>query len=64
MRGSDRWIPCRDPIGREQSVIVVADRCGVVMIGPPCEVAVLSDEQTEKLRAALHDASTERTAHS
>jgi len=45
-------------------VIVVADRCGVVMIGPPCEVAVLSDEQTEKLRAALHDASTERTAHS
>jgi len=60
---SDRWVPCRDPVGREQSVIVISHRCGVVMIGPPGEVAVLSDEQTETLCTALHNASTERTAH-
>jgi hypothetical protein len=58
-----RWIPCRDPIGRARSVIVISDRSGVVMISPPGEVAVFSDEQTAKLCAALHDASIERTAH-
>jgi hypothetical protein len=57
---SDRWISCRDPIGRERSVIVVSDRCGTVMISPPGEVAVLSDDNVDALCSALQAARQER----
>lgn len=56
---SDRLVPCRDAVGQARSVIVVADRCGVVMIGPPGEVAVLSEDDVTALCAALCAASAE-----
>ena len=53
---SKRWIPCRDAVGRTRSVIVEGNRCGVVMVAPRGEVAVLSDEGVTALCTALQAA--------
>jgi len=57
---SDRLICCCDAVGRRCSMIVFGDPCGVVVVSPPGEVAVLSDDEVETLRAALRAASIER----
>jgi hypothetical protein len=55
-----QWISCRDAVGRPQSVIMEADRCRVVMVGPPGEAAVLSDDNVTALCTALCAAKEER----
>jgi len=57
--GSQQRVPCRDAVGRPQSVIVEADRCGVVMVAPPGTVAVLSNTDVAALCTALQEANEE-----
>jgi len=55
-----RLISCRDAVGRKRSVIVEADRCGVVVVAPAGEAAVLSDDEVTALCSALLAARAER----
>jgi hypothetical protein len=55
-----RWISCRDAVDQQQSVIVEAHRCGVVMVAPPGAIAVLSDADVTALCTALCAAKEER----
>ncbi len=52
----DLVVPCRDVVGRTRSVTVVGDRCGVVLVAPPGEVAVLSEDNVAVLCSALRAA--------
>jgi hypothetical protein len=56
---TDRMIGCRDAVGRRCQVIVFGDRCGVVLVAPAGETAVLSAAEVGSLHAALDAAVTE-----
>lgn len=46
-------VGCRCLAGRPHRVLVVPDRCGVVLVLPPDSTAVLSNSQVRRLRMAL-----------
>ncbi|SMC85355.1 hypothetical protein [Kibdelosporangium aridum] len=52
-----RWdVQCRDPFGRDRALTVIVDRGRVVLVPPPGASAVLSAQQTRRLRQALDQA--------
>ena len=55
-RPSVRLVSCRDAVGRWRTVIVFGDRCGVVLVAPAGETAVLSPADVATLHAALDHA--------
>ena len=49
-------ISCGDVVERDRCLTVTVDRNRVVLVGPPGETAVLSQDQLVQLRAALREA--------
>jgi hypothetical protein len=57
--GKRHWwrVSCRDVINRERFLHVLIDRDRVVLVGPPGETAVMSQNQVGQLANALLEAS-------
>ncbi|ONI84343.1 hypothetical protein ALI144C_14305 [Actinosynnema sp. ALI-1.44] len=52
-----RWdVQCHDPFGRDRALTVIVDHGKVVLVPPPGSSAVLSAQQTRRLRQALDQA--------
>ncbi|MCP2258739.1 hypothetical protein LX15_002437 [Streptoalloteichus tenebrarius] len=52
------WVACRDAFGRDRAVTVLVDHGEVVLVAPPGEAAVLSAQETTRLRSALDEAAS------
>jgi len=57
-RGLDWVIPCEDALGRPRQVGVLRRPCGVVLIAPPGESALLSPRALAALVQGLADEMT------
>jgi hypothetical protein len=57
--GKRHWwrVSCRDVINRSRFLTVLIDRDRVVLVGPPGETAVMSQQQVGQLVDALREAS-------
>ncbi|MCE7006143.1 hypothetical protein LWC34_25380 [Kibdelosporangium philippinense] len=57
-----RWdVQCHDPFGRDRALTVIVERGKVVLVPPPGASAVLSAQQTRRLRQALDQAAGRAT---
>jgi hypothetical protein len=56
--GKRHWwrVSCRDVINRTRFLTVLIDRDRVVLVGPPGETAVMSQQQVGQLADALREA--------
>ncbi|MBV8933470.1 MAG: hypothetical protein JOZ47_21010 [Kutzneria sp.] len=50
------WVECLDPFGRDRAMTVLVQHGRVLLVSPPGESAVLSVQQTRRLRLALDQA--------
>lgn len=57
---ADEWrIRCHDVVSRDRCLTVLVDKGRVLLVGPPGETAVLTNEQLSQLRNALEEAAVQ-----
>ncbi|GDY32211.1 hypothetical protein [Gandjariella thermophila] len=49
------WVHCHDPFGRDRSMTVFVEDDRVLLVSPPGASAVLSAQQTRRLRTLLDE---------